>query len=163
MKFFAIAANGQAQPLRQRIDAGNTDAVQTAGNLVGVLVEFAAGMQFGQRDFGRRALGSCLSSILIAGRNAAPVVGDADRVVGMNGDDDIVTMPGQASSIELSTTSNTRWCRPVPSEVSPMYMPGRLRTASSLRGSGCWIRRRQVSFLAGCFLRSLLVFHVKLN
>src|SRR5262245_35202402 len=22
------------------------------------------------------------------------------------------------------------WCRPVPSEVSPMYMPGRLRTAS---------------------------------
>src|SRR5437868_6566855 len=23
------------------------------------------------------------------------------------------------------------WCRPVPSEVSPMYIPGRLRTASS--------------------------------
>src|SRR3990172_7910217 len=35
-----------------------------------------------------------------------------------------------ASSTELSTTSNTMWCRPVPSEVSPMYMPGRLRTAS---------------------------------
>jgi len=32
--------------------------------------------------------------------------------------------------MELSTTSNTRWCRPVPSLVSPMYMPGRLRTAS---------------------------------
>src|SRR5204862_7579626 len=38
--------------------------------------------------------------------------------------------PASASSTELSTTSNTMWCRPVPSEVSPMYMPGRLRTAS---------------------------------
>src|SRR6266850_6044037 len=38
--------------------------------------------------------------------------------------------PASASSTELSTTSNTMWCKPVPSEVSPMYMPGRLRTAS---------------------------------
>src|SRR5712691_8224648 len=50
----------------------------------------------------------------------------------------------------LSTTSNTMWCRPVPSEVSPMYMPGRLRTASkpfstlilsesySLSSFSCW-------------------------
>src|SRR5262249_14205074 len=38
--------------------------------------------------------------------------------------------PASASSIELSRTSNTMWCRPVPSDVSPMYMPGRLRTAS---------------------------------
>ena len=38
--------------------------------------------------------------------------------------------PASASSIALSTTSNTMWCSPVPSDVSPMYMPGRLRTAS---------------------------------
>ena len=38
--------------------------------------------------------------------------------------------PASASSMALSTTSNTMWCRPVPSEVSPMYIPGRLRTAS---------------------------------
>ena len=38
--------------------------------------------------------------------------------------------PASASSMALSTTSNTMWCRPVPSDVSPMYMPGRLRTAS---------------------------------
>src|SRR3990170_3381461 len=48
----------------------------------------------------------------------------------------IVTMissqnSASASSTALSTTSNTMWCRPVPSEVSPMYIPGRLRTASS--------------------------------
>src|SRR4030095_2090536 len=30
----------------------------------------------------------------------------------------------------LSETSNTMWWRPDPSSVSPIYMPGRLRTAS---------------------------------
>jgi hypothetical protein len=38
--------------------------------------------------------------------------------------------PAMASSIELSTTSYTRWCSPR-ADVDPMYMPGRLRTASS--------------------------------
>src|SRR5690606_39587765 len=38
--------------------------------------------------------------------------------------------PAKASSIELSVTSKTMWCRPVPSSVSPMYIPGRFRTAS---------------------------------
>src|SRR5665647_1750593 len=37
--------------------------------------------------------------------------------------------PASASSIELSTTSQTRWCRPR-SPVEPMYILGRLRTAS---------------------------------
>src|SRR6478736_8740481 len=30
----------------------------------------------------------------------------------------------------LSLTSNTMWWRPEPSSVSPIYIPGRLRTAS---------------------------------
>ena len=38
--------------------------------------------------------------------------------------------PAMASSTLLSTTSQTRWCRPV-GPVDPMYMPGRFRTASS--------------------------------
>ena len=38
--------------------------------------------------------------------------------------------PASASSTELSTTSHTRWCRPR-APVEPMYIPGRLRTASS--------------------------------
>src|ERR1700735_2306511 len=37
--------------------------------------------------------------------------------------------PAMASSTELSTTSQTRWCRQS-SPVEPMYMAGRLRTAS---------------------------------
>ncbi len=39
--------------------------------------------------------------------------------------------PAWASSTALSRSSKTMWCRPVPSSVSPMYMPGRFRTASS--------------------------------
>src|ERR1019366_2139863 len=39
--------------------------------------------------------------------------------------------PASDSSTELSTTSKTIWCRPLPSSVSPMYIPGLLRTASS--------------------------------
>src|SRR5207253_1159248 len=38
--------------------------------------------------------------------------------------------PASASSMELSTTSYTRWCRPA-GPVDPMYIAGRLRTASS--------------------------------
>ena len=38
--------------------------------------------------------------------------------------------PASASSIALSLTSNTIWCRPEPSSVSPIYMPGRFLTAS---------------------------------
>jgi hypothetical protein len=49
---FAVAADRQAQHLGQRVDAGNAHAVQTAGHLVTVLVEFATGVQFGERDFG---------------------------------------------------------------------------------------------------------------
>ena len=39
--------------------------------------------------------------------------------------------PACASSTALSMISNAMWCRPEPSSVSPIYMPGRLRTASS--------------------------------
>src|SRR5947208_10629671 len=38
--------------------------------------------------------------------------------------------PFIASSTELSTISQTRWCSPV-DPTPPMYMPGRLRTGSS--------------------------------
>src|SRR5688572_9127344 len=44
--------------------------------------------------------------------------------------------PARASSTELSTISCTRWWRPR-APVEPMYMPGRLRTAS--RPSRTWM------------------------
>ena len=40
-----------------------------------------------------------------------------------------VQYPAIASSMELSTVSFTKWCKPL-SEMSPIYIAGRLRTAS---------------------------------
>ena len=44
--------------------------------------------------------------------------------------------PLKASSIELSTISYTKWCKPRAS-VDPIYIPGRFLTASS--PSNTWI------------------------
>jgi hypothetical protein len=38
------------QPVAQRVDDGDADAVQAAGDLVGVVVELAAGVQDGEDD-----------------------------------------------------------------------------------------------------------------
>ena len=38
--------------------------------------------------------------------------------------------PAKASSIALSTISQTRWCKPV-AEVEPIYIPGLTLTASN--------------------------------
>ena len=50
---FAVPPDAQLQLGRQRIDDGHADAVQAARDLVGVLVEFSAGMQLGHDDLGR--------------------------------------------------------------------------------------------------------------
>uniref|UniRef100_A0A6J7NUM3 Unannotated protein n=1 Tax=freshwater metagenome TaxID=449393 RepID=A0A6J7NUM3_9ZZZZ len=47
-----------------------------------------------------------------------------------------VQNPAIASSTELSTTSQMRWCRPA-RPVDPMYIPGRFRTGS--RPSRTWM------------------------
>ena len=49
---------------------------------------------------------------------------------------EFLAKPPIASSIELSTTSYTRWCRAAPELMSPMYMPGRSRRCS--RSVSCW-------------------------
>src|SRR5699024_10251361 len=42
-----LAMNDQLELFRQRVDNRHTNAMQPARNLVGVVVEFAAGMQYG--------------------------------------------------------------------------------------------------------------------
>ncbi len=91
----AIAPDRQAQPLAERVDAGDADPVQAARHLVAVLVELAAGMQLGQRDLGGRAPGFVLVVVLDPGRDAAAVVDHRDRVVGVDRDDDVVAVAGQ--------------------------------------------------------------------
>src|SRR5205823_4788781 len=49
----------------------------------------------------------------------------------------LVQNPARCSSIELSRTSKTMWCNPR-SSGSPIYMPGRFRTASSPSNLSIW-------------------------
>ena len=69
-----VAPDAQKEPRRQRVDDRDADAVQSAGNLVGVLVEFPAGVQLGHDDLGRRHP----FLVMDAGWNAASIVGHGD-------------------------------------------------------------------------------------
>ncbi|MPM16070.1 hypothetical protein SDC9_62444 [bioreactor metagenome] len=91
----AVAAHHQLELDGQRVHARHAHAVQTARDLVAVLVELAARVQFGEGDFCGRALGLVLVIHFHAGGDAAAVVGHADRVVGVDGDDDVVAEAGQ--------------------------------------------------------------------
>ncbi len=52
--FFAISPNAQFQPFGQRIHNGYTNAVQAAGNLVGIAVKFTASVQLRHDHFSGR-------------------------------------------------------------------------------------------------------------
>ena len=80
---FALAPDARAQPRRQRVDDRHADAVQAARDLVGILVELAAGVQLGEHDLGRRALGIVVVVVLDAGRDAAAIVAHGARAVGV--------------------------------------------------------------------------------
>jgi len=74
--FLAVAANDETEPLRQGIHTRYANAVETAGDLVGVLVEFAAGMQDAHYDFGGGSFWLMLVVKLYACWNPATIVGD---------------------------------------------------------------------------------------
>ena len=73
----APSADLELEPVRQRIDHRDADAVQAAGHLVGVLVEFSAGVELGHDDLGRRYTFRRVQ----VGRDAAAIVGDGARAV----------------------------------------------------------------------------------
>ncbi len=80
----ALTADLQLQPDGQCVDDGDADAVQTAGDLVGILVELTAGMQLGHDDFSRR---DAFTGMDIR-RDAATVVGDRHRTIRIERDGD---------------------------------------------------------------------------
>lgn len=89
--FFAVAVDGQRYPVGQRVDDGHAHAVQAAGDFVAVVVEFTARVQYGHDDFG----GGASFFRVDAGGHTAPVVGDADGMVGVYRYRDFVAMSGE--------------------------------------------------------------------
>ena len=87
----SIAADLHLAPLRQRIDRRDAHAVQTARDLVAAAAELAAGVQFGHDHF----QGGFLLGWVHIHRDAAPVVGDGDRRIGVDDDFDAVAHAGQ--------------------------------------------------------------------
>ena len=87
----AVAPDGQLEPARQRIDHRDADAVQAAGDLVGVLVEFSAGMELGHDDLG----GGHAFALVDVGRNAAAVVAHGAGTVGIERHDDFLGVAGE--------------------------------------------------------------------
>ena len=124
----AVAADLDVELLRQRVDHRDADAVQAAGDLVAAAVaELAAGVQDGQDDLdGRLAL-------LLHHRDgdAAAVVDDRDRVVRVDRDVDPVCSCRRAPRRPSCRRPRRRGGAGRATPVEPMYMPGRLRTASS--------------------------------
>src|SRR5699024_862997 len=78
-------------PGRQRVDDRESDAVQAAGGDVRAAAELAAGVQLGGDHLDARKAGAGL----LVGRDAAAVVVDLDRVVGVQRDLDVVGGAGQ--------------------------------------------------------------------
>ena len=87
----AVAEDAQLEPAREGVHHGHADAVQAAGDLVGILVELTARMELGHDDLGRRDA----FALVDVGRDAAAVVGDGHRAVGVERDGDFRGMTGE--------------------------------------------------------------------
>src|SRR5277367_2859332 len=87
---FAFAPDFQIEPIGKRVDDGDADAVQAAGNFVGVAIEFSAGVQNGHDDFRG---GLFFSGVHVHG-DAAAVVDYGDAVVFVHGDVDLIAESG---------------------------------------------------------------------
>jgi hypothetical protein len=90
----AVAPDLDIELLRERVDAGDADAVQTAGDLVVARIELAAGVQLGE-DHLDRGHGLAGGQRLVVHRDAAAVVDDGDRVVGVDGAVDARRVAGE--------------------------------------------------------------------
>ena len=87
---FAIAPDFEVEPVGKSIDDGDADAVEAAGNFVGIAIEFSAGVKDGHDDFGG---GLFFGGVHVHG-NAAAVVNYGDAVVVVHGDVDLIAEAG---------------------------------------------------------------------
>ena len=85
------AEDPHLEPGGEAVDHRDTDTVETARDLVGVLVEFTAGMQVGHDDLGGRDT----FLVMDTDGDAASVVGHRARAVGVQAHGDRVTIAGE--------------------------------------------------------------------
>ncbi len=87
----AVAVDLDREPLGQGVDHRHTDTVETAGHLVALAAELAAGVEHGEHDLGR-ALALVLARLVRVDRDAATVVVDPAPTVGEQRDADAVAI-----------------------------------------------------------------------
>ena len=91
-KDFAFAVHRGPEVGRECIDAGNPDAVQTAGNFITAFVELTARVEYRHDDFQRRAFFFGHD----ARGNATPVILYRYGIIFVNNDLDGVAVPGHS-------------------------------------------------------------------
>ena len=87
---FAVAANSQLQLFGEGINNRYANTVQSAGNLVAVVVKFAAGVQHRHNHFRRRN-----PFAVHFGRYATAVIRYADGLAHMDNHANFITVPRQ--------------------------------------------------------------------
>ena len=78
----ALAVHLRLEEIGQGVHARHAHAVETSGNLVGILAELAAGVKHGEHDL----KGASVLLLMHTGRNASSVVPDRDRIVRIDKD-----------------------------------------------------------------------------
>ena len=86
----AVALDLELEQHRERVHHRDADAVETAGDLVDVVVELTARVELGHDHFGGRAV----LALVQVDRNAAAVVLHRDAVVGVDRDHDLGRVAG---------------------------------------------------------------------
>lgn len=83
----------QVKAFGKRVNDGNANPVKTAGDLVGILVEFTAGVQL-HHNYLRGGKNTLF--LVNIDRNTAPVIPHGDRSIGIDDDVNAVAMAGKA-------------------------------------------------------------------
>ena len=120
-----VTADLGDEPLGERIDDRDTDAVKTARDLVAVAAELAAGVELREHD---RERGQALVLDHVDG-DAGALVDNGDRVVGVNRDVDHVVSAGERlvdSVVDHFVDEVVQPARTRRSDVHPGAEPNRL-------------------------------------
>ncbi len=117
---FSFPLHFHFQPFGQGVDDGNPHSVQAAGKFVSFVIKFSARREGRSSPPPRQAVPLWMDP----NGNPAPVVLTVTLLSSLTITSIVSQRPAKASSMLLSTTSHTKWCKPR-LLVAPIYIPGR--------------------------------------